>query len=273
VAKRVSGRAFLVGAAVAVAGLATEAVVAWVRKEAPPVWAPIAAPVVTVLLAGVTAVAEKDRGAAQPLPAAANPGQPGYPGQPAYPGYGPPPAGPASTRTRRHGYGLPFALVVLLVLFGLGGWAASVHVPKVVLALQNEGLPPWERPLGDGTERLAQPGQGASQGVTVSVSSVMVYDAETVLTLSVHNDNGDAVSLPVFGAVTLAVDGAPTLRPDLERTDPTWSSTVGAGSDSNGSIAFTGALASGATGATLVFTNVLTGTAAATIQVPLALTG
>lgn len=289
-AKRVSGRTFLVGAVAAVVGLATEAITAWVRKEAPPSWAPIATAAVTVVLAGVTAVAEKGTDTAAELPGPVQPSYPGgsagfpgapmgYPGSPAaYPGGPVYPGSPAGYRPtyrpaapRKRGIGIVLALVLVLVLFGAGGWAASVFVSKTIATFRAEGLAPWERPLGNGTERLAQSASAGDSGVTLTVTSVKVYENETVVSVSAHNDNSDSAHIPVFEAVVLNVPGANSLKPDIPRTDSTWTEEVGAGSDVNGSIAFSGAVASGATSATIVFTNVIAGFNSATIQVPLEL--
>jgi hypothetical protein len=290
VAKRVSGRTFLVGATAAVLGLVTEGIAAWVRKEAPPSWAPIATAAVTVLVAGLTAVAEKSADTAVELPGPMQPAYPGapagfpgaplgypggpaaYPGGPMYPGspvgYRPPyrPAAP-----RKRGIGLAFALVLVLVLFGAGGWAASVFVSKTIATFRSEGLAPWQQPLGNGTERLTESASADASGVTLTVTSVKVYEDETVVSVSAHNDNGDSAHIPVFEAVVLNVPGANSLKPDLPRTDGTWTEDVGAGSDVTGSIAFSGTVAAGATSATIVFNHVLAGFNSATIQVPLQL--
>lgn len=288
-AKRVSGRTFLVGAVAALVGLATEAIAAWVRKEAPPNWAPFATAGVTVLLAGVTAVAEKGSDPAVELPGALPsypgggpagfPGVPlGYPGGPAqYPGGPAYPGAPVGYRPpyrpapRKRGVGLAFALVLVLVLFGAGGWAASVFVSKTIATFRAENLPPWQQPLGDGVERLARSASASDSGITLTVTSLKVYDDETVATVSAHNDNGDSAHIPVFEAVVLNVAGANSLKPDIPRTDGTWTESVGAGSDVSGAIAFSGAVASGARSATLVFTNIIAGFNSPTIQVPLEL--
>jgi len=240
VAKRVSGRTFLVGAVAAVVGLATEAVAAWIRKEAPPSWAPVATAAVTVMLAGVTAVAEKGTDTATELPGPMQPSYPGgsagfpgvpmgYPGGPAaYPGGPVYPGSPAGYRpayrpaaTRKRGIGLVFALVLVLALFGVGGWAASVFVSKTIATFRAEGLAPWEQPLGDGTERLAGSASAADSGLTLTVTSVKVYEDETVVRVSAHNDNGDSAHIPVFEAIVLNVPGANSLKPDIPRTDST----------------------------------------------------
>jgi hypothetical protein len=41
VAKRVSGRTFMIGAAVAAVGLVTESAISWISRETPPAWAPV----------------------------------------------------------------------------------------------------------------------------------------------------------------------------------------------------------------------------------------
>jgi hypothetical protein len=259
VAKRISGRTFLVGAAVAAVGLLTEAAITWVRKETPPGWAPATTALATVLVAGLNAVVEKGR--EEP----ARP-QPVY--QPAYPGYRPAPMAPA----RRRGFGVATVLVVVLLLCGVGGWAASTYVPKAVMAVRDQTLPSWERSLGHRTERLGRHAVTTDQGLTITVTGVAVYKHETVVSLTVRNDNAGAAHMPVFGSAQLRVPGDDTLQPDVARTNGTWSDSIGGNSDETGSIAFTGALGAGARTATLTFTSVFVGFANITVNVPLALT-
>ena len=92
-----------------------------------------------------------------------------------------------------------------------------------------------------------------------------------MVSVSAHNDNSDSAHIPVFEAVVLNVPGANSLQPDMQRTADTWTFDVGAGSDMAGAIAFSGTVASGATSATIVFTNVIAGVRPATIRVPLQL--
>jgi hypothetical protein len=279
VAKRISGRTFVVGAAIAAAGLITEAAITWVRKETPPSWAPITTAAATVLFAGLNAVVEKGR--EEPTPQPAYPGhQPGYGYQPAYPGrqpahpgyqpgYRPAPAPPK----RRGGFGIATVLVVVLLLCGGGGWAANTYVPKAVKAIRDQSLAPWERNLGNATERLATQAVTTDHGLTITVTSVAVYKSETVVSLTVRNDNADTAHMSVFDSAQLRGAGTNTLQPDVRRTDDTWTGNIGAGSDETGSIAFTGAIPARARAATLTFTTVLVGFDNITVNVPLTLTG
>jgi hypothetical protein len=256
VAKRISGRTFVVGAAVAAVGLLAESALTWVRKETPPAWAPATAALATVVIAGLNAVLEKGREETVPV----------Y--RPAYPGYAP---RPAPRPAARGGFGIATVLVVVLLVCGVGGWVGATFLPKAVMVVRDQTGPPWERKLGHATERLAAPATYRGNGLTIEVTGVAVYKSETVVSLTVTNANPDAAHVGVYRSVQLDVPDAATLDPDVPRSDSTWGEDVGGHSHRTGSIAFAGAVPAGATSATLTFINVIIGFDHPTINVPLSL--
>ena len=165
-------------------------------------------PVVGVAVAMATALVQAYSSAPEPSP------------QP------PSPDWPYESPARR-GTSLPIALLVAVLVIGVGGLGLTLGARYVV------GYVTGNEP---GTERLRQPATGTSGGLTLTVNSVEQTAHFTRVRLVARNENSSAVSLPLFGNCVFQGGDGTTLEADSFRSR--WSITLASGSLQRGTIIF-----------------------------------
>jgi hypothetical protein len=162
-----------------------------------------------------------------------------------------PGAGPTGTtvrgreRTPRTGMSLPASLLTVLLVVGAGGFAATLGVRYVVGYVSGNEA---------GVDRLVQPVTKESKGLGLTVEKFEETWHFTRLTLTVVNDVGNSLSLPVYSNCVLVGADRTTLQADAFRSD--WSETVADGSRQTGTIVFNGHLPPGVLRASVAFSTV-----------------
>ena len=138
-------------------------------------------------------------------------------------------------------------LVVVATLVGLGAlaFAATAGVRYAV---------GWYTGNETGPERLSAVAVGGSGGLGVTVSSLQQTPHFTRAEVTVDNQTGVSVSLPLFGFCTLTGGDGTTLKADAFRSD--WSTDLAPGGKSRGVIVFSGHLPDDAREATLAWATV-----------------
>jgi hypothetical protein len=151
--------------------------------------------------------------------------------EPASPPGVPSPVDASPEPARRREASVGRAILVVLLVIGVGGFALTLGVRYVIGYLTgNES----------GTERLARPATGSAEGLTLSVESVVYTDHFTRLEVVTRNETGNSVSLPLFKNSLLVGGDGTTLEADSFRSR--WSNTVAPGGVQRGTITFQGHL-------------------------------
>jgi hypothetical protein len=148
----------------------------------------------------------------------------------------------ASSRT---GLSLPAALFAIVLILGVGGFAATLGIRYVV------GYISGNEP---GTDRLVQSVAIEAQGLTVRVTKFEETRHFTRLTVTVRNHVGKSLSLPLFKNCVVVGGNGTTLEADAFRSD--WSESIAAGARQSGTITVTGHLPAGVRRASLAFSTV-----------------
>jgi hypothetical protein len=223
--QRASGRVNLVGVLVMagvlqVIGLAGNAAITFVGDRGTGVVRWIAVPVLTVLLAMVTALVQAlgQRGSA--------------------------PAGTSAETPRRQSRGrTPVAVAVLVVLILVGGAGIGI-------AAGAQYAVAWATGKEKGPDRLAAP---VSKGGSIAVTVQHVFHTRhfTRVELVARNNTDTSLTLPLFKNCTLTARDGTTLEADSFRSQ--WSETLPPGVTQRGTITFDGHLAPTRTTATLSF--------------------
>lgn len=141
---------------------------------------------------------------------------------------------------------LTTAVVVAVVM--VGGGAA------VVATAARYGMD-WVTGNEHGTNRLVRPAESTTSGITISVTKLEQTSHFTRVTVSITNDTGIAISLPVGDGNALIVAGDGTTR-RAEAFKSDWTEAIGTGTNHGGVITFNGHLPRDAIRARLIFTRV-----------------
>lgn len=221
-----TARVALVGGVLAVLGLALNAVIAFVTDWSGDFgW--IAAPVVSVLGAALTAVVDDE------AKRRFGDGSGGTGG-----GYSPYPVRHRSSPTAVVAAVLVVAVLVVAATFGVRYAVGYVSGAET------------------GTSVLAKGASGKAGRMTAKVTGVEHTDHFTRVTVEVRNDAATSTSLPLFGNCTLTGSDGTTLQADSFRSD--WATTFAPGVTQRGTITFPGHLPAAVTSARLTFATVFT---------------
>jgi FHA domain len=223
--QRSSGRVNLVSVLVMAGvlqaiGLAGNAAITFVGDRGTGVFRWIAVPVLTVLLAMVTALIQAlgQRGSA--------------------------PAGTRAETSRRQSRGrTPTAVAVLVVLLLVGGAGIGI-------AAGAQYAVAWATGKENGPDRLAAP---VSKGGSIAMTVEHVFHTRhfTRVELIARNNTQTSLTLPLFKNCTLTARNGTTLEADSFKSQ--WSETLPPGVPQRGTITFDGHLADTPTTATLSF--------------------
>ena len=151
----------------------------------------------------------------------------------------------AARRPARSRQSIPAALVAVVLVVGLGGFAATWGIRYAV------GYFSGNEP---GTDRLVQQVTNSSEGLTLIVTKFEETRHFTRLSVTVDNAVGNSLSLPLFGNCLVVGGNGSTLEADSFKSD--WSETVAPGVRQSGTITFSGHLPDGVRRARLVFSTV-----------------
>jgi hypothetical protein len=209
-------------------------------------------PVVGVVVAMITALIQAFGSAPAdehpPPPARGYPPGRGSPGGREYPpgrgyppGYGYP---PYQVRSRRR-TPLWRALLIAVLVIGVGGAAATEGIRYAV------GYFTGNEP---GTSRLAEPASASSEGLTLTVESVTYTAHFTQVGVAASNQTGTSLTLPLFDNCVFVGGDGTTLQADAFRSR--WSETLAPGSLQRGVITFSGHLPAQVLEASLSFSNI-----------------
>jgi hypothetical protein len=224
----------------------------------------IVAGVVSVIGGTVTLVLQNSM-AAKPAAAGHPPASPvQHPGelyhQPAGPGHYGPYGQPVTPQKRNGGKGrlsLIVALILMIVLCGVGGTAVTSFATAVIDKLNAFPGDPFATKSPDKNDPvrkvLAHEASAKSGSLTVKVTQVEANSNEARFLVTAINDDNSSVSLPLYKNCQLGVGGGSTLEADPNQSQ--WAITVPAHGQITGVIIFHGRVL-GATSATLSFANV-----------------
>jgi hypothetical protein len=199
-------------------------------------------PAVGVGVAMLTALIQAYGSANRPSPRPQTPYPEQHPEQP-WPGHVYP--HPPPRRQERRATPLPVALLIALLVMGVGGWGVTQGVRYAVGSITgNES----------GSERLIQPAAASADGLTLTVESVERTTHFTRVRLAARNRTATSLSLPLFGnCVFIGGDGT-TLEADPFRSR--WSETLAPGGVQRGAVTFNGHVPDSVTRASLSFTQI-----------------
>lgn len=148
-------------------------------------------------------------------------------------------------RQERRGTSLPVALLIALLVLGVGGWGVTQGVRYGV------GYISGNEP---GTQRLIQPAAASVGGLTLTVESVEDTTHFTRVRLAARNKTEDAVSLPLFHNCIFVGNDGTTLEADPFRSR--WADTLAPGSVQRGVVTFNSHAPDSVTRASLSFTTI-----------------
>ena len=155
------------------------------------------------------------------------------------------PAPPPPARHGRRERSLPIAVLIAVLVIGVGGFAVTQGVRYVVGYITgNES----------GTERLIQPVRASASGLTLTVESVEHTAHFTRVELVARNQTGISLRLNLFETCVLSGDDGTTLKADSFKSD--WSEEVPAEGVQRGTITFSGHLPDRVRRATLSFSTI-----------------
>ncbi|NUT37205.1 MAG: hypothetical protein HOV79_29460 [Hamadaea sp.] len=183
------------------------------------------------------------------------PQQPAYPPQrPGYPpAYQPPPGyRPPSTPPRKPVRRTPWAvaIVLMLVLCGGGGFAATVGVQWAF----QKGLCFFDPVKHGGAERLGQPRSKTAGPLTVHVTNVETSECGVAVRLRAVNEGDDSLTLPVYGNAHLTIPGETSRGGEAFLSK--WDETVPPGGELIGYVVFRGDLPASTTEVTFSFSTI-----------------
>ncbi|MFI5709524.1 FHA domain-containing protein [Kribbella sp. NPDC051620] len=147
--------------------------------------------------------------------------------------------------TRRRGTPAAVAILVVLAVVGLGGFAVAAGVQYAAGYLTGKE---------SGDDRLVRPVAKSGSGLTATVVHVAYTSHFTRVELTVRNSTQTSLSLPLFGFCTFTGSDGTTLQVDAFRSQ--WTDTVPPGAFQRGTITFRGHLPDNLTTASLSFSQV-----------------
>ena len=157
-----------------------------------------------------------------------------------------PPSRPSpSYRAKPRRTPLPRALLIAILVIGVGGLGVTEGVRYAV------GYVTGNEP---GTSRLVQPVTASAGGLTLTVESVTYTAHFTQVSAVALNQTGTTVSLPVYGYCVFTGSDGTTLQADPFRSR--WSDTLAPGIPQRGVIVFSGHLPAEVLQAALSFTQI-----------------
>jgi hypothetical protein len=164
-------------------------------------------------------------------------------------------------RVRSHRTSLPRALLITVLVVGVGGLGVTAGIRYAV------GYVTGNEP---GTSRLVQPATASSGGLTLTVESVTYTAHFTRVGVAARNQAGTMVALPLYGYCVLTGSDGTTLQADPSRSH--WPGSLAPGILQRGVIVFSGHLPAQVLRAALSFTQIFSpGGGHITVQ-PLSLT-
>jgi hypothetical protein len=134
---------------------------------------------------------------------------------------------------KRRGTPLPVALVVAVLVIGVGGYAVTQGVRYAV------GYVTGNEP---GTERLLEPASASAGGLTLTVESVKHTAHFTRVRIAARNDSEVPLTLPLFKNCLLVSDSGDGTTLEAEPFKSRWSEQLAPGSLQRGTITFDGHL-------------------------------
>jgi hypothetical protein len=152
---------------------------------------------------------------------------------------------PIPHERQRRGLRLTTAIVTVLLVIGGGGLAVTLGTRYVV------GVVTGSEP---GVDRLVAPVSTSSKGLGLAVDTFEDTPHYTRLTVTVRNNVGNPLSLPLLGNCVVVGDDGTTIEADSFRSH--WSVSVAPGSRQSGTIVFGSHLPSGVLDASLAFATV-----------------
>lgn len=172
------------------------------------------------------------------------------------------PAHPPSRQRKRGGTtAVTVGLLLVLILCGasvtLGGRVLGpiVAVARDAIPNPNREAVPDPDAGPDGGDRLVERTSGAAGELTITVTAVRVGSTSTGVDLTVRNDGGAGVTLPIFGYTTLIETGSGRSH-DGDPSSSQWNDSVPSEATVSGTIVFDGAVASTTTAITVGFSTV-----------------
>ncbi|MEV6417578.1 FHA domain-containing protein [Kribbella sp. NPDC051718] len=201
-------------------GLAANGISAFVADHVGGITRWLAAPTVALIAAMVTALIE----AASKEPAG---------------------SGTTSAPARRRGTPAAVAILVVLAVVGVGGFAAAAGVQYAAGYITGKE---------SGEDRLVQMVTKSGSGLTATVEHVTYTSHFTRVEVTVRNTTQASLSLPLFGFCTFTGSDGTTLEVDAFRSQ--WTDIVPPGGFQRGTITFKGHLPDNLTTASLSFSQV-----------------
>jgi hypothetical protein len=153
--------------------------------------------------------------------------------------------GTTAATPRRRGTPAAVAILVVLAVVGVGGFAVAAGVQYAAGYLTGKE---------SGDDRLVQPVTKSGSGLTMTVVHVTYTPHFTRVELTVRNTTQTSLSLPLFGFCTFTGSDGTTLEVDAFRSQ--WPDTVPPGAFQRGTITFKGHLPDNLTTASLSFSQV-----------------
>jgi pSer/pThr/pTyr-binding forkhead associated (FHA) protein len=216
-------KVMVVAAVVEGLGLAANAIAAFVADHVGGVTRWLAAPAVALIAAMVTALIQ----AVSKEPAASSTST------------------TATAGTRRRGTPAAVAILVVLAVVGVGGFAVAAGFQYAAGYITGKE---------SGEDRLVQSVTRSGSGLTATVVHVTYTSHFTRVELTVRNTTRTSLSLPLFGFCTFTGSDGTTLEVDSFRSQ--WPDTVPPGAFQRGTITFKGQLPDNLTTASLSFSQV-----------------
>lgn len=158
---------------------------------------------------------------------------------------GPPGGGPPGRPPRSRGMSLPVVIILVVLVLGLGGLAASFGVKYAV---------GWLSGNEEGVDRLAKVARAEQRGLKLSVEGFAETRHFTQLTVTATNGVGHSLTLPLFNNSSVRGKDGTTIEADPFRSD--WADSVPPGAKQRGTITFPGHLPDGVNVASLSFSTV-----------------
>jgi hypothetical protein len=215
-----SGRALLIAAVCGLIPLAVNVVAAFVTD-----WTGVAPWLVAPLVAVVVAVLNELAQAYREAPPKPRPDEPHPP--------------------RPRGTRLPVAILVAILVLGVGGVFLTLGVRYAVGYLTGNET---------GTERLVERTRASSAGLTLIVRSVQDTAHFTRVGVTARNESGVTLTLPLFGYCSFIGGNGTTLDANAFKSD--WTESIANGGVQRGTITFDGHLGPRVRRATLTFTTI-----------------
>ena len=248
------GRILLVAGLINILGLAANSATSFATDQANGALRWVLPPAIALTAALLTAVVQAVGAAPtepEPQPGRSNGPVPPYAPSPRRPTYRPPssypqpPFYPQASTLRPRRRSVPVAMLVVLLVCGVGAVTITVGVRYVVgYVTGNES----------GDDRLIRPATARAGSLDLLVDKVEYTSHFTRVGLVARNTGTSQVSLPLFGNCVFTGEDGTTLPADGFRSR--WSTTVPPGGVQRGTVTFGGLLPDGVPRASLSFSTV-----------------